>query len=316
MKRFRNLLMVYNEDPVHRPALTHVIDLAGQTGARLTVVDIVEDPHIEAPFRHGTLDISPLPDDLLNLRREETETALREMGANPATIELQILTDNPPIAIIHEVIRNGHDLVIKSAQGPDTGLGGRLFGSTAIKLMRKCPVPVWVLKPTPQIRFPKILAAVAPATPETGDNRLNDDILSLAAALARAEKGHLDVLHCWRLAGESLLASGRTRISEVARQKLWAHSEQQARHNLDAGLRSHHLEDIDHQVHLVRGHVGAILPTFIETQGIDLVVMGTLSKTGLAGLIAGSAAEKVFHTADCSVMAVKPPDFVSPVLLP
>ncbi len=46
------------------------------------------------------------------------------------------------------------------------------------------------------------------------------------------------------------------------------------------------------------------------------MVMGTLSKTGLAGLIAGNAAEMVFHTADCSVLAVKPPDFVSPVLVP
>lgn len=316
MKRFRNLLMVYNEDPAHRPAMTHVIGLAGRTGARLTVVDVVEDPHIVAPSGHVPVDSSPLPDDLLNLRREETEAALREMGADPAAVELKILTGNPPIAIIHEVIRNGHDLVVKAAQGPDTGLGGRLFGSTAIKLMRKSPVPVWALKPAPRIRFPKILAAIDPAPAETGDNRLNDEILSLAAAIARAEKGHLDILHCWRLTGESLLASGRTRIAESARRQLRAQREQHARQGVDECLRSHGLEDIAHQVHLEHGRVERILPAFIESQAIDLVVMGTLSRTGIAGLIAGNTAEKVFHTADCSVMAVKPPDFVSPVLLP
>ena len=95
-----------------------------------------------------------------------------------------------------------------------------------------------------------------------------------------------------------------------------AYSQQQAQHNLDTCLRSRNLDDIDHQVHLVHGRVGTLLPAFIENQGIDLVVMGSVSQTGLTGLIAGSAAEKVFHTADCSVMAVKPPDFVSPVLLP
>jgi nucleotide-binding universal stress UspA family protein len=57
------------------------------------------------------------------------------------------------------------------------------------------------------------------------------------------------------------------------------------------------------------------MPAFIEAEGIDLVVMGTLSRTGVAGLIAGNTAEKVFYSADCSVLAVKPPDFVSPVAL-
>ena len=71
MQRFRNILMVYNDDEAHRPALAHVIDLARRTGARLTLADITEDLHIEAQATY-----TALPDDILQLRREDIEINL------------------------------------------------------------------------------------------------------------------------------------------------------------------------------------------------------------------------------------------------
>ncbi len=309
MQRLRNILMVYNDDEAHRPALAHVIALAGRTGARLTLVDVVADLYLES---HAP--IAALPDDLLQLRREDIAITIRDLGVNQAAVDIKVIVGNPPIAIIHEVLRGGHDLVVKTAQGPDTGLGGRVFGSTAIKLMRKCPVPVWAFKPAPEIRFPRVLAAVGPPPP-SGEDRLNDDIISLAAAFTRAADGRLDLLHCWQLAGESLLTSGRTRIPPPTLESLRAQAEERARRHLDERIHAQDLARIEYRAHLQHGRVGNILSAFIEDEGIDLVVMGSLSQAGIAGLIAGSTAEQIFHSADCAVMVVKPPDFVSPVSL-
>jgi nucleotide-binding universal stress UspA family protein len=41
--------------------------------------------------------------------------------------------------------------------------------------------------------------------------------------------------------------------------------------------------------------------------------MGTVARTGIAGWITGNTAEKVLGVANCSVLAIKPPDFLSPV---
>jgi nucleotide-binding universal stress UspA family protein len=315
MKRFQNILMVYNGKEDHQPALAHVIALAERTGARLTLVDVVEDLGFDSRLIRKPFSFGSLRTELLNERREQLEASVRAIAGNRATIAAKVLTGNAPIAIIREVLSAGHDLVVKSAVGPDTGFGSRLFGSTAIKLMRKCPVPVWAIKPSPEIRFRKILAAVDPTSSPDGDDRLNDLIVSLAGSIARSEGAHLHVLHCWRLQGESLLSSGRTRIPETAFNDLLEESERQTRLRFDKLIQSPVLEGVDVEVHLQRGHVGLIMPAFIEAEGIDLVVMGTLSRTGVAGLIAGNTAEKVFYSADCSVLAVKPPDFVSPVTL-
>jgi len=49
--------------------------------------------------------------------------------------------------------------------------------------------------------------------------------------------------------------------------------------------------------------------------GIDLIVMGTVCRTGVAGFFIGNTAENVLQQVDCSVLTVKPEGFVSPVNL-
>jgi len=46
---------------------------------------------------------------------------------------------------------------------------------------------------------------------------------------------------------------------------------------------------------------------------IDLIVMGTVCRTGIAGFLIGGTTETILHEVDCSVLAVKTKDFGSPV---
>jgi universal stress protein E len=46
---------------------------------------------------------------------------------------------------------------------------------------------------------------------------------------------------------------------------------------------------------------------------INLLVMGTIARTGLPGVLIGNTAEKVLDSVHCSVVAIKPAGFVSPL---
>ena len=48
---------------------------------------------------------------------------------------------------------------------------------------------------------------------------------------------------------------------------------------------------------------------------IDLIIIGTVCRRGLAGLIIGNTAEDVLQHVNCSVLALKPEGFVSPIKL-
>ncbi len=47
----------------------------------------------------------------------------------------------------------------------------------------------------------------------------------------------------------------------------------------------------------------------------DLVVLATVSRTGIAGLLLGNTAERLLPRLDTSLLIVKPADFVCPVTL-
>ena len=73
------------------------------------------------------------------------------------------------------------------------------------------------------------------------------------------------------------------------------------------------LSELKYQVHLKKGDPSNLIPQVVKKKKINLIVMGTLSRSGIEGLLIGNTAEKTLQEVDCSVMALKPDDFVSPV---
>jgi nucleotide-binding universal stress UspA family protein len=51
----------------------------------------------------------------------------------------------------------------------------------------------------------------------------------------------------------------------------------------------------------------------VEEEKIDTIVMGTVARVGIAGFLMGNTAETILGRVACSVLAVKPEGFVTPV---
>jgi len=59
--------------------------------------------------------------------------------------------------------------------------------------------------------------------------------------------------------------------------------------------------------HLLFGHPAEAIADFAKRHDIDLIVMGTHGRTGVARLVMGSVAEAVVRRAECPVLTVKQP---------
>jgi nucleotide-binding universal stress UspA family protein len=64
---------------------------------------------------------------------------------------------------------------------------------------------------------------------------------------------------------------------------------------------------------LRRGKPDNVIPEFVVSEGIDVLVMGTLARAGISGVLIGNTAERVLRKLPCSVLTLKPDGFVSPV---
>jgi nucleotide-binding universal stress UspA family protein len=70
-----------------------------------------------------------------------------------------------------------------------------------------------------------------------------------------------------------------------------------------------------HEVYLLKGEPGRLVPEVAAAREVQLIVMGTVSRSGVSGLLIGNTAEKILGQVDCAVLAVKPDGFVTPVRL-
>jgi len=223
------------------------------------------------------------------------------------------LTGTPFIEVIRAVQRNGYDLLMK-ADRPSGGLAKRLFGSSDMHLLRKCPCPVWIDRPDCALPYQSILAAVDPIG-RTGEG-LNRLIMDLATSLAEREQAQLHVVHVWRLAAEPRLISGSGRISETELRLLLYEFERRHRDGLNQLLNDYGMAAGDENTHLLRGDAAEIIAGLARELNTHLIVLGTVGRSGVSGLLIGNTAEDVLLTTYASVLTVKPENFVSPIVLP
>ena len=138
--------------------------------------------------------------------------------------------------------------------------------------------------------------------------------MDLATSLAQRDQSELIIIHTWSFPAERNLRSGYS----VAATELqgWARQAQDLhRRRLTELLRPYPLQELQSQVYMLKGKPGQLIPELAAKLEVGLIVMGTVSRTGVAGLLIGTAAERILHQVDCSVLAVKPDGFVTPVKL-
>jgi nucleotide-binding universal stress UspA family protein len=238
-------------------------------------------------------------------------------------INTKVLNGTCFLEIIRQVLIDGHDLVIKAPENL-TWLD-RLLGSDDMNLLRECPCPVWLVKPQTEKSYGRILAAVDvddayPPAELKSRHALNQQILEVAASLALSDFAELHIVATWHAIGESAMRSAFIRTPE---KEITTYVEQVKRrhevslnalmHGVFGTLDRNDIEYINPRTHLVKGWAHQEIPAMAKNLSTDVVVMGTVARTGVPGFIMGNTAETILNQIDCSVLAIKPPGFETPV---
>ncbi|SHG74949.1 universal stress protein [Marivita hallyeonensis] len=316
MKRFRNVLFVADEQSAYEQAFERVCWLAKANAATVTLVDCI-DSGGPADLSRG---FSALPrigrknieDQVIAVHRAKLEDRAEALRARGVTVETTVLIGTPFIEIIRQVLREKHDLLIKGAH---RAARGPFFPGADMHLLRKCPCPVWILNSAAEPRAQRILAAVDPNFEDPARTQLTRMVMELATSLARADGAKLDVVNAWNLLEEATMRHGLAKIPEADVNQMVAKEKDDSEARLQKLVAEFaEFDDIMRVLH-IKGMAADVIPEHVAAEGIDTIVMGTLARTGVAGLFIGNTAETILNHVSCSVLTVKAKGFVSPVAL-
>ncbi len=310
MNLFNNILVVVDAEADAQPALTQAVALAKASNAAVTVVDALEQRSDE--LRMFSIGGRPdIVEAVVQDRAARLEDLVRATDTGSLRIETQVLYGTAFIEIIKMVIQHKHDLVIRSASERDTK-HRLLFGGTAMSLIRKCPCPVWVLGPEADTAVGRIMAAVNPIPSEPGTVVLSERVIRVANSLSSMFQADLHVVHAWTFYYEKTLRN-RLDIAPEEVDRIVRDIESAYRSGVDALVRKCNVTLPPRQLHFLRGRPSVLIPDAVESQQIDLLVMGSVARAGIPGLLVGNTAEKILQKVDCAVLTLKPEGFVSPV---
>lgn len=307
---FQRILVATDFMSHAKAALTQAVWLAHKSGALITLAHALPDLRkvVHSASYRAKLDLlCGEGQDFEREVRHESDARLKRLAAGlnapDVRFRFETLLGEPYVELTHAVQQEGYDLVLAGTSGA-SDWQQLLVGSTARRLIRKCPCTVWIAKDERTEPPNIVLAATDFSVPS---NRAVEQALWIAT-LASADLHLLHVVDSNDLPPDlsaRVPAEGSTLraiICDEARERL---DQQIAAIKQRSSIRIH--------PHLTWGTPWKEIGRLAQHLHANLVAMGTVGRSGVKGLFLGNTAEKVLNHCESSILSVKPADFVSPI---
>ena len=296
MSYFRSILVHVDSRSTSHAVLHRAVDLAKAHGSTITVVDVV--PDFSWPIRMASTDYEEAQQHIAGGKLKAIQSLLADIAKQGVSADGKVLHGKASVALIKEVEQGNHDLVMKDAKGIGSRRHG-WFGTTATHLMRFCPCNVWAYRPGAATQE-RVLAAVDVTTADAQHAALNAQILEAAFALCHGRRPH--IVHVWSVYGEKLIQDyvKRDEFESLVQEAL-----KESRVRMADLLKPHGMSIDTPEVHMVHGAEEEEIPKLIKDQQFDVLVMGTVGRSGISGFFIGNTAEILLDRVPCSILAVK-----------
>lgn len=311
---FKRILVATDFSPPAEAAFQQAVWLARRMGASITLAHALQARH-SSPSATGPK-MNLLRDLLVNEgesledfemeAKREADLKLRRLAekiAGSIEIQTRVFVGEPYAEVTHDVQREGYDLVLAGTRGL-APWEQFLVGSTAKRLIRKCPSSVWIVK-AEHIGLPKVVLAA------TDFSEISRKAVSQGLLVAQHTNAEFHLLHVVDSSDVPEDLISRIPKGSLLQQEII----QEASKRMDAFIDSLAVDRASIQVHQSLGTPWQEIRRAAKFQAADLVVIGTVGRSGIQGLLLGNTADKVLDTCDCSVLTVKPDGFVSPLKL-
>lgn len=240
-------------------------------------------------------------ESLLNDRKKWLNTLAQPLRDAGISVSIEARWGKPLYSMILQRINEVNpDLVLRDAHSH--GVLQRLFfNNTCWQLIRQCPVPLWLVRDG-EWKGERICAAVDPAHSSDSTAALDHLLVKSTAALADMLGMQADYMHSYAPLPRTMVFD--TELVAAYDQYL----ERSAKHHRDAFDKLMVDYPIDKaNRHLLEGFPEESIPAFVKEHGIDLLVLGAVSRSNLENALIGNTAERILEAVQTDLLVIKSP---------
>jgi nucleotide-binding universal stress UspA family protein len=291
------ILVGIDGSPAAEVAVELVATQSWPDGSHVVVVEAVEIPGVISAVPGTPLafvDVADIESDIRAAAGQTVEAARARIVASGLTAEGRVLAGRPASTLADEATAIGADLIVVGSRGHGT-IETMVLGSVSAELVEHASIPVLVARGSTADR-------VALAWDGSASAQAAADLLHTWPSFATSEVTVVTVTDVgppwWTGFDESSpsLVPMYLDAAEAARARDRDLANAMADELRRAGLQAH--------AEPREGDPADQILAAARDGAVDLVVMGTRGRTGLARLVLGSVARNVVTHAPCSVLVV------------
>ena len=307
MSIYNNVLVVLDPIADEQKALDRAIELARKQGCQLTAFLSVYEFSYEMTTMLSGDERESMKQSVIKDRELWVKTLLEQPSALGLNIKLHVVWHNRPFeAVVKTVLDNNYDLVIKGTHDHDV-LKSMIFTPTDWHILRKCPCPVLLVKDHAWPAKGNIIAAVNAGSEQEHHLSLNQRVIHKAQQMSQLLDAKVHLVNAYPGTPVNIAIE----IPEFNPQE---YNDTLRRHHKDAILSLAEKHQISNeQCHVLEGMPEDVIPKLAKKLDAEMVIIGTIGRTGLSAAIIGNTAEHVIDRLDCDVLAMKPADFICPL---
>ncbi|WMS87160.1 universal stress protein UspE [Pleionea litopenaei] len=303
METIKRILVVITREAETQPALERALIFAEQGPIEITLFSALYVPALE-------LTAVLAPDERKQLRQQYYSARENYLSQLSETFKHPNITYSTAVvwhkktaqAILEYVADHSFDLTIKRISS-DASSQNPFVMPVDWHLLRLCQSSLLLVREAHWQTDGAILGAVCCTQVDREHQQLNHkiiDTLQVLAELLHAD-AHLINTHM------SPLLDAPNNYPNLNKEQLRLKVSQYHNNKMQELVASHCIHE--QHIHVIEGLAEDKIPATAEKLNAQVVVMGTVGRTGLTAAFMGNTAERVLARLKCEVLALKPDDF-------
>lgn len=298
MERLNDILVVFEAGTKQQPAVLRALFVAEKFNSRITVLGHAYHPSVEQTDVYSSADVHEIQTIIEEGIEQQITSFLETIDASVKIDFVVRWSSTVHQAVLDELTAADYQLVVRQRKAKQN-LAALLFTPSDWKILRHSPVDVLMVNDHVWYEQAKVLAAVSLDSINPQNYSLCSEVINVAHQLANVTDSAVVVANAYPSPPVGITMD----VNLIDTADYHESAVKQRKEKIKS--LADEVDVAEYDVVIREGLPEDVLPEIASDTDCNLVVMGSVGRTGIKAALLGNTAEHILDALNCDVWVVK-----------